>query len=72
VAEYGPPESNRSEGFALLLLVSGLAMWVGGFAYAASVLQVILAAVGIALDLGALVVFYKAKVAGDAERAARG
>lgn len=72
MADYGPPESNRSEGLALLLLVAGLAIWVGGFAYAASALQVILAAVGIALDLGSVYVFYQAKVAGDAERAARG
>lgn len=70
MAEYGPPESNRAEGLALLLFSGGLATWVAALAYASPVLQVFLVVVGVTMDLGAAVVFRQAKVAGDVARAA--
>jgi hypothetical protein len=70
-ADYGPHDSNRTEGQALTLFVSGLVLWVAGLAYAAPLLQVITVILGVALDLAAVYMFYQAKVAGDAERARR-
>lgn len=70
MAEYGPRESNRSEGLALLLLAGGLPMWVAALAYASPVLQVFLVVIGAAMNLGAAVIFRQAKVAGDLVRGA--
>ena len=52
----------------MIMFVAGLVIWVGGLAYAASGLKVVLMIVGIALDLGAMFVLYRAKAAGDAVR----
>ncbi len=68
-ADYGPHDSNRTEGRAVTLFASGLVLWVAGLAYAAPLLQVITVILGVALDLAAVYLFYQAKVAGDAERA---
>ena len=52
----------------MIMFVAGLVMWVGGLAYAAPALQVVLVIVGVVLDLGAMFVLYRAKAAGDAVR----
>jgi hypothetical protein len=68
VADYGPHDSNRTEGIGLTMFIGGLVIWVAALAYAAPVLQVIMVIVGVALDLGGLFVLHQAKVAGNAER----
>lgn len=70
MAEFGPHDSNRDEGLALTLFAGGLATWVAGLAYASPVLQVILVIVGVAMNIGSVVVFHRAKVAGDVAREA--
>lgn len=69
MADYGPPESNRSEARALTLFAGGLVIWVGGLAYAEPVLQVITVTVGVLMNVASVYLFHHAKVAGDAERA---
>lgn len=70
MAEYGPHDSNRQEGLGLTLFIGGLATWIAALAYASPVLQVILVILGVAMDLVAVVVFRRAKVAGDLARRA--
>lgn len=70
MAGYGPPESNRTEVYGLTLFLTGLTIWVAALAYAAVTLQVILVVVGLVLDALGLFTLYRAKVAGDAARAA--
>ena len=70
MAEFGPHDSTREEGFGVLLFAGGLAMWVAGLAYASPVLQVILVIAGVAMNIASLVIFHQAKVAGDAARKA--
>jgi hypothetical protein len=67
VADYGPAESVSKEGWALLLFVGGLCMWVAGFAYADEPLQAILAVLGFGLDIYAFVMLAKAKREGRAK-----
>lgn len=68
MASYGPHDSNRTEGIAMTLFVLGLVLWVGGLAYAAPGLQVILVIVGAAGDVGAMALLCMAKIAGERER----
>jgi hypothetical protein len=70
VADYGPAESVRKEGWALTLFVVGLCMWVAGFAYADPALQAVLAVLGFALDIWAFVILAKAKREGTAKKGA--
>lgn len=72
MAEYGPHDSNSQEGLAITLFAGGLAIWVAALAYATPVLQVILVIVGVAMHAASLVVFRRAKVAGDLARGTRG
>jgi len=70
VADYGPAESVKKEGWAFTLLVAGLCMWVAGFAYADPALQAVLAVLGFGLDIWAFVILAKAKRDDAAKRSA--
>jgi len=62
VADYGPAESVSAEGWALLLFVAGLCIWVGAFAYAdPAAFQAGLAVLGFVLDGLALAILWRAK-----------
>lgn len=68
MAEYGPPDSNRTEGLALTLFAGGLTTWVGALAYASPILQGVLVVVGVATNVAGILFFRKAKVEGDRAR----
>ena len=47
MADYGPPESVSTEGWAILLAFGGVSLVSGGLAYGAGALQILLTAVGV-------------------------
>jgi hypothetical protein len=61
VAEYGPPESNQTEGIAIALFYLGIMTWVGALAYGASWIQPVLGVLGFAMDAYAVILLARAK-----------
>jgi hypothetical protein len=61
VADYGPPESIKTEGWAIAFFYLGLMTWVAALAYGSSWIQPVLGLVGFGLDVYACVLLYTAK-----------
>ena len=61
MADYGPPESISTEGWAIALFYLGVMTWVGALAYGSSWIQPVLGLIGFGLDVFAVVLLYRAK-----------
>jgi hypothetical protein len=62
---YGAPESNGSEGVALVALYAGPSLIVAGWAYATDALQILLVIAGIAVLAGSVFFMIRSRRVGS-------
>jgi hypothetical protein len=62
---YGAPESNASEGIALVLFFVGPSLIAAGWAYAADALQIVIVIVGIAVIAASVFFMIRSRSVGE-------
>jgi hypothetical protein len=66
VRTYGAPESNGTEGMALVALYAGPSLIVAGWAYATDVLQIVLVIAGILVLAASVYLMIRSRSVGAA------